>query len=72
MAMAAYIIGMQMRREGTSSQIKLNAHLFGEERVDAVFEGQWAAISSMADRDPVLTVDKDGQRHFSQMAWINT
>jgi hypothetical protein len=22
-----------------------------------------------ADRDPVLTVDKNGQRHFSQMAW---
>jgi len=27
--------------------------------------------SSMADRDPTLTVDKNGQRHFSQMAWIN-
>jgi hypothetical protein len=26
--------------------------------------------SSMADRDPTLTVDKNGQRHFSQMAWI--
>src|SRR4029077_1213250 len=25
----------------------------------------------MADRDPTLTVDKNGQRHFSQMAWIN-
>jgi hypothetical protein len=25
----------------------------------------------MADRDPVLTVDKNDQRHFSQMAWIN-
>jgi hypothetical protein len=26
---------------------------------------------STADRDPVLNVDKNGQRHFSQMAWIN-
>jgi hypothetical protein len=26
---------------------------------------------SVADRDPVLTADKNGQRHFSQMAWIN-
>jgi hypothetical protein len=26
---------------------------------------------SMADRDPFLTVDKSGQRHCSQMAWIN-
>jgi hypothetical protein len=25
----------------------------------------------MADRDPILTVDKNGQGHFSQMAWIN-
>jgi hypothetical protein len=25
----------------------------------------------MADRDPTLTVDKNGQGHFSQMAWIN-
>ena len=24
-----------------------------------------------AHRDPALTVDKNGQRHFSQMAWIN-
>ena len=24
-----------------------------------------------ADRDPTLTFDKNGQRHFSQMAWIN-
>jgi hypothetical protein len=26
---------------------------------------------STADRDPVLNVDKNGQRHFSRMAWIN-
>jgi hypothetical protein len=25
----------------------------------------------MADRDPIFSVDKNGQRHFSQMAWIN-
>jgi hypothetical protein len=25
----------------------------------------------MADRDPTHTVDKIGERHFSQMAWIN-
>ena len=31
----------------------------------------WTDISSMADRDPFLTVDKNGQRHFSQMACIN-
>ena len=24
----------------------------------------------MADRDPTLRVDKNGQRHFSQMAWM--
>ena len=28
-------------------------------------------ITSMADRDPALTVDSNGQRHFSQMEWIN-
>jgi hypothetical protein len=32
---------------------------------------QWIDNSSMADRDPTLTVDKYSQRHFSQMAWIN-
>jgi len=52
----------------TCGQNKLHAHLFGEERVDVGFEEQWIAISSMADRDPVLTVDKNGQRHFSQVA----
>ena len=52
-------------------QNKLNAHLFGEERVDVGFEDQWIDNSSMADRAPTLTVDKNGQRHFSQMAWIN-
>jgi hypothetical protein len=55
----------------TCGQNKLNAHLFGEERVDFGFEDQWIDNSSMADRDPTLTVDKNGQRHFSQMAWIN-
>jgi hypothetical protein len=25
----------------------------------------------MTDRDPTLTVDKNGQRHFSQMAWFS-
>jgi hypothetical protein len=55
----------------TCGQNKLNAHLFGEERVDVGFEDQWIDNSSMADRDPTLTVDKNGQRHFSQMAWIN-
>jgi hypothetical protein len=35
------------------------------------FEDQWIDDSSMADRDPTLTVDKNSQRHFSQMAWIN-
>jgi hypothetical protein len=55
----------------TCGQNKLHAHLFGEERVDVGFEDQWIDISSLADRDPTLTVDKNGQRHFSQMAWIN-
>jgi hypothetical protein len=55
----------------TCGQNKLNAPLFGEERVDVGFEDQWIDNSSMADRDPTLTVDKNGQRHFSQMAWIN-
>src|ERR1017187_567641 len=55
----------------TCWQNKLNAHLFGEERVDVGFEDQWIDNSSMADRAPTLTVDKNGQRHFSQMAWIN-
>jgi hypothetical protein len=32
---------------------------------------RWIDNSSMADRDPPLTVDKNGQRHFSQMARIN-
>jgi hypothetical protein len=34
-------------------------------------KNQWIDNSSMADRDPIHTVDKIGQRHFSQMAWIN-
>jgi hypothetical protein len=55
----------------TCGQNKLNAHLFGEEHVDAGFEDQWIDNSGMADRDPTLTVDKNGQKHFSQMAWIN-
>jgi hypothetical protein len=55
----------------TCGQNKLNAHLFGEERVDVGFEDQWIDNSSMSDRDPTLAVDKNGQRHFSQMAWIN-
>jgi hypothetical protein len=59
------------RRIRTCGQNKLNAHLFGEERVDVGFEDQWIHNSSMADREPTLTVDKNGQRHFSQMAWIN-
>ena len=59
------------RRIRTCGQNKLNAHLFGEERVDVGFEDQWIDNSSMADREPTLTVDKNGQRHFSQMAWIN-
>ena len=50
---------------------KLHVRLFGEERVDVGFEDQWIAISSMADRDPILTADKNGQRRFSQMVWIN-
>jgi hypothetical protein len=40
------------------------AHLFGEERVDAGFEGQWIDNSSMADRDPTLTVDKERSEAF--------
>ena len=32
---------------------------------------QWIDNSSTADRDPTVTVNKNGQRHFSQMAWIN-
>jgi hypothetical protein len=55
----------------TCGQNRLNAHLFGVERVDVGFEDQWIDNSSMADRDPTLTVDKNGQRHFSQIAWIN-
>jgi hypothetical protein len=27
--------------------------------------------SNMAYRYPTLTVDKDSERHFSQIAWIN-
>jgi hypothetical protein len=49
----------------------VNAHRFSEERVDVGFEDQWIDNTSMANRDPTLTVDKNGQRHFSQMAWIN-
>ncbi|WP_174240675.1 hypothetical protein [Granulicella sp. S156] len=49
----------------TCGQNKLNAHLYGEERVDVGFEEQWIYNSSMADRDPTLTVDKNGHRHFS-------
>lgn len=49
-------------------QNKLHAHLFGKERVDVGFEDQWIDNSSMADRDPTLTVDKNGHKHFSQMA----
>ena len=26
---------------------------------------------ALADRDPTLTVDKNGQKHFSQMVWLN-
>jgi hypothetical protein len=59
------------RRIRTCEQNKLNAHLFGEERVDVGFEDQWIDNSSMADRDPALTVDKNGQTHFSQIAWTN-
>ena len=55
----------------TCGQNKLNTHLFGEERVDVGFEDQWIDHSSMADRDPTLTVYKNGQTHFSQMARIN-
>jgi hypothetical protein len=63
-----------MRLIGTTSPCgknKLNAHLFGEEHVDVGFYNQWIDNSSTADRDPTLTVDKNGQRHFSKMAWIN-
>jgi hypothetical protein len=55
----------------TCGRNKLHAHLFGEDRVDVGFEDQWMDNFSMADRDPTFTVDKNGQRHFSQMAWIN-
>jgi hypothetical protein len=43
----------------------------GEERASVGFDDQWIAISSMADHDPILTVDKNGQRHFYQMVWVN-
>jgi hypothetical protein len=58
---------------GTNSHLqnKPHAHLFGEERVDAGFKDQCIDDSSMADREPTLTVDKNGQRHVSQMVWIN-
>jgi hypothetical protein len=49
----------------------LNAHPLGEERVDVDFEDQRIDNSRIADRDPTLTVDKNGARHFYQMAWIN-
>ena len=49
----------------TCGQNKLHAHLFGEERVDVGFEEQWIAISGMADRDPVLTVDKNAEAFLS-------
>jgi hypothetical protein len=55
----------------TCGQNKLHARLFGEERANVGFEDQWIDLSSIADRDPFLTVDKNSQRHFSQMAWIN-
>jgi hypothetical protein len=51
------------RRIRTCGQNKLNAHPFGEERVDVGFEDQWIDNSSMADREPTLTVNKNGQRH---------
>jgi hypothetical protein len=38
----------------TCGQDKLNAQLFGEDRVDVVFEDQWIDNSSMADRDPTF------------------
>jgi hypothetical protein len=52
----------------TCGQNKLNAHLFGEERVDVGFEDQWIDNSSMADRDPTLTVGKNGHRHGQRHA----
>ena len=60
-------------------QNKLNVHLFGEERVDVGFEDQWIDNSSMADRDPTLTVDKNGQRQIAlqtfqdgKVSWVQS
>jgi hypothetical protein len=53
------------RRIRICGQNKLHAHLFGEERVDVGFEDQWIDNSSMADRDPTLAVDKNGQRQIA-------
>jgi hypothetical protein len=55
----------------TCGQDKLTAHPIGKERVDGGFEDHWIDNSSMADCDPTLTVDKNSQTHFSQIAWIN-
>jgi hypothetical protein len=58
---------------------RLHAHLFGEERVDVGFEDQWIDNSSMADRDPTLTVDKNGQRQIAlqtfqdgKVSWVQS
>jgi hypothetical protein len=43
--------------------------LFGEERaLMSASKTNGIDNSSMADRDPILTVDKNDQRHSSQMA----
>jgi hypothetical protein len=43
----------------TCGQNKLNAYLFGEACVDVGLENQWIDNSSLADRDPTLTVDEN-------------
>jgi hypothetical protein len=49
--------------------VKVLEALFGEERVRSASKANGSTVP--AGRDPTLTIDKNGQRQFSQMAWIN-
>jgi hypothetical protein len=51
-------LNLQISWIGTDKRISIQDC---EERVDVGFEDQWIDNSSMADRDPTLTVDKNGQ-----------
>jgi len=64
------------------SWMQLVSHAYADRRMFATdwsfhilstmgLEDQWIDNSGTADRDPTPTVDKNGQRRFSQMARIN-